>query len=179
MPDYCRVYQKGGTYFFTVVTHQRAPIFSDANSVSLLKECIGEVSAIHPFMVDAFVILPDHIHTIWGLPEDDYDYSVRWKKIKAMFSKKYGRYRSDLAYSLSKKGERGIWQRRFWEHLIRDQEDYDRHLDYIHYNPVKHNFAISATDWEASSFVEFVNKGAYQIDWGQNVSKELQGLDFE
>jgi putative transposase len=179
MPDYRRIFQKGGTYFFTVVTYQRAPILIDTNSVSLLRKCIEEVSATHPFRVDAFVILPDHVHTIWQLPENDCDYSVRWKKIKALFTKRYGRHRSDLPDSFLKKGEKGIWQRRYWEHLIRDQEDYDRHLDYIHYNPVKHNFAISAIDWEASSFVKFVNKGAYQIDWGQNVSKELQRLDFE
>jgi len=101
----------------------------------------------HPLTIDAWVILPEHLHTIWTLPENDSDFSVRWKNIKASFSKRYqGSVAGDVSQSMLKKGEKGIWQRRFWEHTIHDEADYERHCDYIHYNPVKHGLVSTPSD---------------------------------
>jgi putative transposase len=180
MPEYQRFYLHGGTYFFTVVTYRRYPIFSNDASVKLLQDCFNSTIEKLSFRIDALVILPDHLHTIWTLPENDSDYSTRWKLIKALFSKRYNFIPvKRLPDSRNSKGESGIWQRRFWEHHIRDNKDYERHCDYIHYNPVKHGFVKSPSEWTSSSFRDFVNNGFYDKNWGSNIDKAIISMDIE
>ena len=175
---YRRARQKGGTYFFTVVTYQRIKIFHRPDSVAVLRQAYKQVMKHHPFSIDAFVLLPDHLHCIWTLPENDDDFSTRWRLIKSFFSRKYeyvgwvkerNPANGILSASRLKKKEKDIWQRRFWEHLIRDDKDLEQHVDYIHYNPVKHGFAKAPKDWPYSSFHRYVNKGSYNLDWAASV----------
>jgi len=132
-----------------------------------------------PFTIDAVCLLPDHIHCIWRLPDGDADYSVRWKEIKRLFSRSYidqvnpGDLRNESRVS---RGEAAIWQRRFWEHLIRDEEDYSRHLDYIHYNPVKHGLVQRVSAWPWSSFHRYVSMGYYEMGWGEAIKKEIHKM---
>ena len=119
----------------------------------------------HPFQIDGIVILPDHLHTLWTLPEGDDDYSLRWRQIKSAFSRRLDEGET-VSASRSRKRERGVWQRRFWEHTIRDDEDFARHLDYIHYNPVKHGHVKRVADWPYSSFHRHVQQGIYSLEWG-------------
>ena len=169
MSDYRRNYQAGGTYFFTVVMYKRQRIFNDDAVVELLREAFKAVRAELPFTIDAMVILPDHLHCIWTLQEHDTDFSTRWKKIKTHFTKTYKRRMGgDIMQptkSMQSKGEIGLWQRRFWEHTIRDDNDYRRHCDYIHYNPVKHGLVDTAAAWKYSSFSRFVERGIYDNNW--------------
>jgi putative transposase len=177
MPEYHRYYRIGGTYFFTVVTYRRYPVFREESVVDLLRDCFSLVKNIYPFSIDAIVILPDHLHTIWTLPEKDSDFSTRWKLIKSTFSKQINKsYDIRLRESLFRKGESGIWQRRFWEHLIRGQEDFNSHCDYIHYNPVKHGLVKSPSEWKYSSFNKYVERGLYEPDWG--ISLETRPIDM-
>jgi len=170
MPNYRRAWSPGGTYFFTVVTHQRRPIFAEANARQLLRRAfLHAKQKAGPFHVEALCLLPDHLHCIWTLPENDCDYPTRWKNIKAYFShtyRKQGGISGVLSGSKIEKGEVGIWQRRYWEHLIRDRDDLNRHIDYIHYNPVKHGLAKSAGAWPWSTFHRYVRDGYYAPDWG-------------
>jgi len=180
MPDYNRNFLKGGTFFFTVVTYKRYPIFSEESYISLLDDCFKSVMEIHPFKIEAKVILPNHLHTIWTLPDEDSDFSTRWKQIKGLFSQLYsGKMLSDISRSMKSKGEKGIWQRRFWEHTIRNQVDFNKHCDYIHYNPVKHGLASSPSEWKYSSFIEFAARGLYTTDWGTGVDKGLLEMNLE
>ncbi|MBI2850077.1 MAG: transposase [Chloroflexi bacterium] len=180
MPEYRRSYVKGGVYFFTVVTCERLPIFQDTPAIDLLHMSFQKVIAIHPFDINALVVLPDHLHTIWTLPENDSDFSVRWKKIKATFSRHFeDSVDGKISLSAMKKGEKGIWQRRFWEHQIRDQEDFNRHCDYIHYNPVKHGLVNAPSDWKHSSFGRFVEKGWYGREWGESAPKDVSKMNLE
>lgn len=169
MPNYRRSCIKGGTFFFTVVTYNRCPIFADKDAVNLLKDSFERVIRTYPFEIDSIVILPDHLHCIWTLAETDSDFSVRWRFIKANFTRNY--------VGGVKDGR--IWQRRFWEHMIRNEADLNTHRDYIHYNPVKHGFVDSPAKWEHSSFKAFVGKGMYPADWGDVPRKELLEMDLE
>jgi putative transposase len=131
MPYYRRTHESGATYFFTVVTYQRRPVFADELAIHLLEQCLQTTMSTLRFVQEAFVVLPDHLHAIWTLPENDGDFSTRWKLIKGSFSHQYQKVkREDVPESLRKKGESGVWQRRFWEHLVRDQTDFNRHCDY-------------------------------------------------
>ncbi len=180
MPQYRRAWLKGGTFFFTVVTYKRYPIFEQEAAIDLLNRCFQVVMTEYPYKVDAVVILPDHLHCIWTLPDSDFDFSTRWKCIKATFTRNYSGGKAEgLSQSMRKKKEAGIWQRRFWEHAIRDQEDFNRHCDYIHYNPVKHVLVNLPTEWKHSSFKEFVQKGFYPHGWGRTVQEELLAMDLE
>jgi putative transposase len=180
MPEYRRAFLRGGTYFFTVVTYNRLPIFSAKPSVHLLNWCFDQTTGILPFKIEALVILPDHLHTIWTLPDNDSDFSTRWKLIKGTFSKHYAGIRTkDTPESMTRKGEKAIWQRRFWEHVIRSEEDFERHCDYIHHNPVKHGFVKSPIEWENSTFEDFVGRGLYPPEWGGEIGKEIADLNFE
>jgi putative transposase len=180
MPNYRRSLQPGGTFFFTVITYQRFPIFNNPDSINLLKECFKSIKTLYPFRIDAIVILPEHLHTIWTLPDTDIDYSTRWKLIKSHFSRRYSGIRLPIeSESMFNKHEKGIWQRRFWEHQIRDQDDFNAHCDYIHYNPVKHGMVISPGDWKYSSFKQFVAKGYYPENWGQFIEKSIEKMDYE
>jgi len=121
-------------------------------------------------MIDAIVILPDHLHAIWSLPEGDADFATRWRHVKAMFSRALP-MRERISESRLRKGERGIWQRRYWEHTLRDERDFSRHLDYIHFNPVKHGLVTRVEDWPYSSFYRMVRLGVYAKDWGGDASE--------
>jgi putative transposase len=169
MPDYRRVKIRGGTYFFTLVTNQRFPIFLNKIAIDLFLDAQQHVRNFHPFIIVAFCILPDHIHLLWEMPNNDSDYSLRIGEIKKMFSKGYiNKYGHPVAITpiQKKRGESGIWQRRFWEHYIRDENDLIKHIDYIHYNPVKHGLVTQAKDWTGSSFFSYVRTGYYDKDWG-------------
>ena len=160
MPNYRRVRNAGGTYFFTVVTAQRRPILL-GRYADLLLEIFSEAGLELPFDSEAFVILPDHLHAIWRLPEGDHNYSKRWGLIKSRFSKRSG------LLANSRLGEySGLWQPRFWEHAIRDEADWRTHMDYIHFNPVKHGLAKRVVEWPYSSFRRCVAQGWYEPDWG-------------
>lgn len=121
----------------------------------------------HPFTIDAFVLLPDHLHCIWTMPEGDRDFSIRWRLTKSYFSRKCDATHKNIpSRSRRKKKEQAVWQRRFWEHLIRDEQDFVKHIEYIHYNPVKHGLAKAPKDWEYSSFHRYVREGVYDLEWG-------------
>jgi putative transposase len=141
-----------------------------------LHAAIVEVQSTTPFQLEAICLLPDHLHCIWTLPEGDADYSTRWKRIKAMFSRQYrqaGGFSGEISASKIQKGEVGLWQRRFWEHALRNPEDFHRHLDYIHFNPVKHGWVGSVADWPWSSFHRYVGMGYYPADWGTCPPEDL------
>jgi len=173
MPNYRRNRIPGGTCFFTVNLLDRNQRYL-VNHIDELREAIRRTREKHPFHIDAWVVLPDHLHCIWTLPENDDEYSRRWQAIKKDFSKSIPikEYRSAVRV---KNKERGIWQRRFWEHTIRDELDYKRHMDYIHYNPVKHGWVKQVTDWPYSTFHHLVKKGVYTADWG--VGEKIASLD--
>jgi putative transposase len=154
--QYKRSRAKGASYFFTVVTQDRRRFLCDASNVTLLREAFLYVMDRNPFSIDAFVLLPEHLHCIWTLPENDSDYSNRWRLIKSHFSRKW---------MASNKREQ-VWQHRFWEHQIRNGEDLIRHVEYIHYNPVKHGLVKSPYAWEHSTFRRYVEQGTYHADWG-------------
>lgn len=162
MPNYRRVRLKGGCYFFTVVTESRRPLLTC--NIDLLRSALRKVLENYPFHIDAFVVLPDHMHCVWTLPHDDDDYVNRWRLIKNHFSRGLEKVEY-VESSRSRRRERGIWQRRYWEHLIQHEQDYRRHLDYIHYNPVKHGYADRPCDWPYSSFRSCVRRGLYELDW--------------
>lgn len=181
MPEYRRIKIKGGTYFFTVVTFGRLPILTSSHVRAALREGIQEVRQSLPFTIDAWVLLPDHLHAIWTLPENDDNFASRWAIIKRIVSKRFGSLDGtggSITDSLSKRGERRIWQRRFWEHLIRDELDFQRHLDYLHWNPVKHGYVKRAIDWPYSTFHRFVTRGIYSNDWGGINEGEIANISF-
>ncbi|MFO0892464.1 MAG: transposase [Isosphaeraceae bacterium] len=170
MSEYRRWYAPGGTFFFTVVTHDRKPIFHDRDAVRLLGDVMRTVRERSPFRTVAVVVLPDHLHCVWSLPDGDANFSGRWRRIKAAFTERWlgsGGGEGDRSASRARKGEHAIWQRRFWEHQVRDEEDLERHVDYIHYNPVKHGLVARPIDWPWSSFARHVALGQYPGDWGQ------------
>lgn len=159
--QYRRSRAKGASFFFTVVTHDRRPFLCDAANVALLREAFQYVTNRHPFSIDAFVLLPEHLHCIWTLPENDNDFSNRWRMIKGYFSRKC-EVRDDHGQ---------VWQSRFWEHQIRNEEDLIRHVEYIHYNPVKHGLVTSPDAWAHSTFHRYVEQGKYHADWGVGQKK--------
>jgi putative transposase len=168
MPEYRRSKVKGGTYFFTVVTYDRRPIFSHEIARGILHNAWDNTRQRFPFKTLAICLLPDHLHCIWRLPSDDANYSIRWKEIKGLFTKSYlaqigpGEERN---LSRQTRREAAIWQRRFWEHTIETENDLEHHLDYIHYNPVKHGYVGRVKDWPYSSFHRYVKEGIYAMDW--------------
>ena len=169
MTRYNRLRQCGGVYFFTVVTHRRRAFLTSALARNCLKQAITATAEKRPFTMEAICVLPDHLHCIWSLPQDDSDFSLRWASIKSQFTRaflKEGGTETTQSESRRAKRERGVWQRRFWEHAIRDDVDFRRHLDYIHFNPVKHGLANSPADWPWSTFRRFVAEGIYEPDWG-------------
>ena len=179
---YRRAKVKGGTYFFTVVTHKRIKIFNRSDRVELLRQAFREVIRQHPFKIDAFVLLPDHLHCIWTLPKGNADFSTRWRLIKSYFSRHSGLVgwaeernptNTTTSESRLRKNEKSIWQRRFWEHLIRNNDDLRQHVEYIHYNPVKHGLTKAPADWAYSSFHRYADKGIYDIKWGAGVRMEF------
>ena len=137
--------------------------------IDCLRAAFRYVRDRHPLTIDAIVVLPDHLHAIWSLPDGDADFATRWRLIKAAFSRALPEGEG-ISASRSRKGERGIWQRRFWEHTLRDEHDYSRHVDYVHFNPVKHGLVTQVKDWPHSSFHRLVRLGVYPLDWGGDVA---------
>ena len=170
MTEYRRARVPGATYFFTVNCAERKGNSILTDNIDTLRNAFRKVKKDHPFEINAIVILPEHLHCIWTLPQDDVDFGSRWGLIKAAFSRAIPKTerRSD---SRLKRGERGVWQRRYWEHLIRDEEDYARHTNYIHWNPVKHGWAIQVKDWPYSSFHTHVDQGIYPLDWASDIDE--------
>jgi putative transposase len=170
--NYHRSYLAGGTYFFTVVTFERKPIFTNEDRVEVLRQAFRKVIATRPFQIDAMVILPEHLHCIWRMPEGDADYSSRWREIKKRVSRQ-------ISTTTNARNERMVWQRRFWEHTIRDEEDWRKHVDYIHFNPVKHGLAVSPGEWPWSSFSRAVSMGWYDASWGATEPTNIAGMNCE
>jgi putative transposase len=166
MARYLRNYVPGGTYFFTVVTYQRRPILTTPESRSILREAFQSVRRRWPFTITAIVLLPEHLHTVWTLPEGDANYSLRWQKIKEHFTSGYQKAVGDVAVRRPRSGERAVWQPRFWEHTCSDVDDLKRCVDYVHYNPLKHGYVTRVRDWPWSSFHRYVKLGEYSLDWG-------------
>jgi len=161
MTNYRRAKFEGGYYFFTIITYDRRCFLTDENSRSCLRKAIDETRDKNNFDVIAFCLLPNHLHCVWKLPEGDNNYSLRWSKIKSRFTRLYlqsGGIEIIQSSSRIKKRERGIWQRRFWEHQIRDEKDLQRHVDYIHYNPLKHDLVERVEDWPWSTFHRYVQE---------------------
>lgn len=164
MPNYRRWRYSGGQYFFTVNLADRRRDLLVRHAADL-REVIRRVRKDHPFVIDAAVVLPEHLHMIWTLPADDADFSTRWSLIKAGLSRRIPpeEFRSVSRVS---RGERGIWQRRFYEHLLRDEDDFAAHVDYIHYNPVKHGHVERPVDWPYSSIHRYIRDRVLPPDWG-------------
>jgi putative transposase len=180
MPNCRRTRIAGGTYFFTVVTFRRLPLLASSSAISVLQNSLEAVKARHPFAVESMVIMPDHLHCIWTLPDGDHDFSTRWRLVKAGFSRAcQGSPVERIPSPLLRKGEKGIWQQKFWEHCIRDDADFNAHCDYIHYNPVKHGLARSPSDWPHSTFGLFVRAGLYSCDWGDDIPPQVKAMDLE
>ena len=169
MPDYRRYRVPGGTYFFTVNLLERR-LDTLVRYVDVLREAVRVTRKERPFHIDAWVVLPDHMHCVWTLPPGDDDFSNRWKAIKIRFVRgiPLTERRSKVRIA---KGERGVWQRRFWEHVIRNDFDYAKHVDYCHWNPLKHGLVQRLADWPYSSFHQFVARGILPIDWAGGVSE--------
>jgi putative transposase len=166
MVNYRRNYQEDGIYFFTV-TLQNRQSSALIEHVDLLRAAIKQTKLENPFAIKAIVILPDHLHTLWELPNKDVDYSLRWKKIKTYFSKSIKK--QGVVLKQNKQGEHDLWQRRFWEHTIYDERDYENHVNYIHYNPVKHHYVNRPVDWPYSSIHRYIRSGILTKDWGANI----------
>ena len=168
MPNYRRAFRPGGTFFFTLVTYRRARFLCDEPARVLLRGAMEQCRAECPFTLDAMVLLPDHLHAMWTLPEGDTDFSSRWGRIKKSFTQAWvtaGGWEGAISESRGRNRRRGVWQRRFWEHTIRDERDYERHLNYIHFNPIKHNHVTCAHAWKWSSFHRLVKENLYEPHW--------------
>jgi putative transposase len=166
MSRYRRLKAEGGTFFFTVTLADRS---SDllVREVDRLRAVYRSIGQRFPFQTVAICILPDHLHAIWSLPDNDADFSTRWSLIKSGFSR--GLPAPPRSLSKVAKREKGIWQRRYWEHAIRNDDDLARHIDYIHFNPVKHGLVACAGDWPHSSFHRYVERGELPRDWGGDI----------
>jgi putative transposase len=184
MSNYRRALVTGGTFCFTVVSWQRRPVLCNPDVRTALREAITAVRKAHPVTIEAWVLLPDHLHCVWTLPEGDADFSVRWAKIKRFVTRQIGGS-GDGAQSAPygggsrlKRHEGWLWQRRFWEHQVRDQADLNRCLDYLHWNPVKHGHVAHVADWPYSTFHRWVNEGLYPVDWGGEAVRQIDDHGF-
>jgi putative transposase len=169
MSRYRRSKIDGGIYFFTVTLADRS---SDllVRHIDRLRRVYASVQNRYPFETVAICVLPDHLHAIWSLPSGDRNYPLRWSVLKAGFLRGL-KEQSPRSKSKIAKRERGLWQRRYWEHNIRDDADFERHLDYVHYNPVKHGLVVRVQDWPFSSFHRYVRDGTLPADWGGDVGE--------
>ncbi|MFH1893475.1 MAG: transposase [Candidatus Zixiibacteriota bacterium] len=177
MSRYARSWIRGGTFFFTVVTGSREKLFLQESCRKLLRDAYAGVARDRPFETLAICLLPEHLHCIWSLPEGDLDYPIRWKLIKEWFSKaclREGIGEPTRSDSKVRRGERGIWQRRYWEHTVRDEKDFARLCDYIHFNPVKHGLVKCPHEYPYSSFHRFVSEGMFSSSWGCCCEQEPQ-----
>jgi len=164
--EYRRINAPGGTFFFTLVTYERRQVFGEEQTVILLRNAFRSVLQKHPFTIEAAEVLPDHLHMIWRLPENDGDYATRWRLIKSHFTHHWeGGREFPTSASRHLKGERAVWQRRYWEHTIVTERDYAQHIDYIHVNPLKHGYVKRVCDWPHSTFHRYVADGILPVDW--------------
>ena len=176
MPNYRRYRVEGATYFFTVVTHERREFLTTELARKYLRSALGTARNRAPFELIAFVLMPDHMYCLMELPPEDADYSTRWSHIKGEFSRAFlkgGGKQGSATRSRINKGEAAIWQRRFSEHVIRDEKDFGQHFDYIHYNPVKHRYVRSVAEWPWSSFHRYVREGWYDPEWGSHEPPDI------
>jgi len=171
MPNYRRANIKGGVFFFTVVLADRSSNLL-TREIDRLRLAYRAVQERRPFETMAVCVLPDHLHALWALPAHDSDFASRWSLIKSSFSR--GIEAGSRSQSQALKREKGIWQRRYWEHAIRDEADLERHVDYIHFNPVKHGLVTRVADWPHSSFHRFVERQLLAADWGGDM-KDIAG----
>ena len=162
--------------FFTVNLHQRQGNDLLVCEIDLLRQVVQSVRQRYPFHIDAWVVLPDHMHCVFTLPEGDSDFSLRWRLIKSGFSRALPKTEG-LSAARRAAGERGIWQRHFWEHLIRDELDFQRHIDYVHVNPLKHGLVKRVVDWPFSTFHRYVEEGIYVADWCGGAEVDVAGGD--
>jgi putative transposase len=177
MPDYRRAWTPGGTYFFTVNLLQRHGNDLLVRHIDKLRESVRTVRQRHPFHIHGWVVLPEHLHCVMELPSGDADFANRWRLIKMGFSKALPRTER-VSRVRAARGERGIWQRRYWEHLIRDEADFRAHMDYVHINPVKHGWVDRVVDWPYSTFHRLVKSGVYPADWaGGTLLEDIGGPD--
>jgi putative transposase len=169
VPEYRRANIPGSSVFLTLITYDRVKLFSAPENIERLRQACAVVVAEKPFTIDAAVILPEHIHFLWTLPPGDRDYSYRVGRMKVLFTRALrgaNNLPDDVCESRKKHRESDVWQRRFYEHTIRDEFDFRKHLDYLHFNPVKHGLVNCVHDWEYSSFHRGVKRGDYDVSWG-------------
>ncbi len=164
MTEYRRAHVPGASWFFTVNLAERKGNDLLVRHIDDLRRAFRYVRENHPFRLEAVVVLPDHLHCAWTLPPGDSDFSMRWNLLKGYFSRAIEKGER-VSQSRQKRRERGLWQRRFWEHLLTDQADFNQHIDYIHWNPVKHGRVRQVADWPHSSFHEYVVRGVYPENW--------------
>ena len=173
MMNYRHHFVAGGSYFFTVnlAEHQQRLL---TEHIEALRAAFRYARLRHLFTIDAIAVLPDHLHSMWTLQEGETDFALRWRLIKATFSRALPRGER-VSPSRSRKGDRGIWQQRYWEHTLRNEEDFARHADYIHFNPVKHGRVRQVADWPYSSFHRLVRRGVYPADWAGELNDKQDG----
>jgi len=179
MPDWRRAFLPGGSFFFTVVTDGRAQILTDSPARALLGRTIRRCQERWPFEINAIVLLPEHVHAIWTLPRGDAEYAKRWGWLKKEFTKSWlaaGGVEQQQTAGRIRDGRRGVWQPKYWEHMITDEDDFERHFDYIHYNPVKHGHVGCPHEWPWSSFDRWVKRGVYPRNWA--CWKDDRQIDF-
>lgn len=157
MPNYRRLRIPGGCYFFTVVTHERRPVLTAPHTIGVLRNAVRDCRQRYPFTINAWVVLPDHIHALWTMPADDADFSIRWRLIKTLVTQTIHR---SLPHA-----EAPFWQQRFWEHAVRDDDEYAGFVQYIHFNPVHHRLVSEVADWPHSTFHRYVRDGIYPASW--------------
>jgi putative transposase len=172
VPPYLRAKIKGSVFFFTVVLADRHSSLL-VDEIDRFRRSYRGVQQGRPFETIAICVLPDHLHALWALPDGDADFSTRWSLIKSAFSRGFDPTQSRSSSKVAKR-EKGIWQRRYWEHAIRDDADLERHVDYIHFNPVKHGYATRVSDWPHSSFHRYVEGGLLAADWGGDM-RDIKG----
>ncbi len=163
MVHYRRSFIKGASYFFTLTLNDRTKTYL-TDYINDLKAAMQIVKKTRPYHTQALVILPEHLHAIWKLPENDSDYATRWRLIKRTFTKMLKKH--GLPLKNNDRGACNIWQSRYWEHTIRDERDLENHINYIHFNPVKHHYVTCAKDWPYSTFHEYVRQGILDENWG-------------
>lgn len=166
MSNYRRHRLEGGSYFFTVNLRDRRSGLLTAE-IAALRQAVQATRRERPFRIEAWVVLPDHLHCVWTLPAGDADFPARWQAIKARFSRRV-KTAAPVRESLLRKRDAGVWQRRYWEHAIRDERDFAAHVDYVHFNPVKHGLVETAAAWPYSTFRRWVREGGYPEVWGED-----------
>lgn len=179
MPNYRRAHVPGGSFFFTLVTNNRAHLFASERGRNLIGSMLRRCMLKWPFTINAIVLLPDHLHAIWTLPSGDCAYPRRWGWVKKEFAKEWlllGGAESEVSKARQAERRRGVWQPRYWEHTLEDEDDFERHFDYIHYNPVKHGYVTCPRDWAWSSFHRWVDADVYPRNWACSHSGFV--LDF-